>query len=84
MTKKYYDKDGIFRDIAKLRDHRGMITRSCQLEYDRFYKAPTTHNTTNIFVEEARVSPYYTGHREMLLSSFVVLLGIYSWIQVLF
>lgn len=76
-------KDGIVRNFAKIQIERKRIAEECKEHYKRLYKNPLDpHALTNIYVEEARVSPYYVGHREVIKDVVLFIAGAYSWVQI--
>ena len=69
----YEGKDGLARDIGKLRHERKEMKRTNSVHYKRRRKAKLFtpdwfHANTNVWVEERRSHPYYTGHRDMFIA----------------
>lgn len=56
-------KDGIARDVEKLWDE-GVDLADCMRPYwGDWLRAPwNMHHFTDLFVESARISPYFVGH----------------------
>tara|TARA_R110002020_G_scaffold287099_1_gene502566 strand:+ start:15907 stop:16173 length:267 start_codon:yes stop_codon:yes gene_type:complete len=70
--KDYRGLDGLERDYWKCMAERGEMKKSCQVHYRRrrnatFLTPEWFHSNTNVYVEERRLSPYWTGHRDMLV-----------------
>ena len=67
MSDNYEGKDGLERDIAKLKFEQKRIASALKdSAIKRFKQSPTFHNATNVLVESARISAYYVGHVAML------------------
>tara|TARA_R110000744_G_scaffold37863_1_gene86548 strand:- start:381 stop:641 length:261 start_codon:yes stop_codon:yes gene_type:complete len=63
MSDNYEGKDGLARDLAKLKYEEKAIYRALKdSAISRFNENPSFHNFTNLLVEAARISPYYIGH----------------------
>lgn len=67
------DKDGIERNITKLRDEWRKVRDGMGPHWRRFwrsfYREPKdiVHAYTNLFVEARRLSPYLLGHIDCIL-----------------
>jgi hypothetical protein len=62
MTEGYKDKDGLERDIAKLKALSIPWKAAMAPHWKRFKKKPTPHNGTNLCTESGRADPYVNGH----------------------
>ena len=80
MSDNYKGKDGLERDIAKLRSTYRIMKNGPLVKdaWRRLKARPTPHNWTNLRVEQHRVgdnAEYYTGHREALKDAGMVIMG---------
>jgi hypothetical protein len=55
-------KDGLERDIAKLKSLSGPWKTYMAPHIKRFKKRPTPHNFTNLCTESSRADDYINGH----------------------
>lgn len=55
-------KDGLERDIAKLKLLYGPWKRKMAPHWKRWKKSPLPHDTTNLCTESSRADPYVNGH----------------------
>ena len=63
MSKPYEGLNGIERNIAKLGYEYRLLKRDMKEHVVRFAKKPwDVHAYTNLFVESARLQPYFMGH----------------------
>ena len=69
-------KNGLVRDYYKLKIEGAKYIDWMAPEFRRWVRRPTPHNTTNLWVESCRASPYFFGH--VLMMSMVG--GIIAWL----
>jgi hypothetical protein len=87
MTEGYKDKDGLERDIAKLKHLYTPWKAAMAPHWKRFKKKPTPHNFTNLCTESSRADDYVNGHIMAVsfgigaLSS-VIQFGVIVWLVV--
>jgi hypothetical protein len=62
MNKSLEDKDGLERDVAKLKELNGPWKAAMAPHIKRFKKKPTPHNFTNLCTESSRADAYVNGH----------------------
>jgi len=58
----YEDKDGLERDVAKLRHLYGPWKKAMAPHWKRYLKKPLPHEFTNLCTESGRAEPYFNGH----------------------
>jgi len=70
MSEEYEGKDGLARDIAKLRyEYRELYKPVMRQHWKDFKSARISqkfHEMTNLHVESARAAPYFWGHVTMI------------------
>ena len=70
MSDRYVGKDGLERDIAKLKYEWKIYKKEMSVHWDTFKEARTIvqrfHKGTNLFVESCRASAYFFGHVAMI------------------
>lgn len=70
----YRGKDGLARDIAKLRVEYGLMADIMKPHWRRWRRRPwDTHAYVNLWVESRRASPYLTGHVDCCLNTGLIL-----------
>ena len=82
MSDSYEGKDGLERDIAKLKYEWRFNYRPKMLpHWQRFKKARNKfHTGTNLFVESCRASPYFFGHVCMVYFCLNAVAWVANWI----
>jgi len=70
MSDEYAGKNGLSRDIAKIRyEYREVYKPAMRQPWADFKAAPILgkfHEMTNLHVESARAAPYFWGHLTMI------------------
>ena len=73
-------KDGLARDIAKLKAGYGPWRTAMSPHFKRWLKRPLPHETTNLCTESGRADPYFNGHIMVIyLYSSIVAMGLLAW-----
>jgi hypothetical protein len=62
MSKSYEGKNGMARDLAKLKAEFLTWWPDMKPHFTRYLKRPLPHECTNLFVEACRASAYFFGH----------------------
>ena len=62
MNNPYEGKDGLARDIAKLKHRYGPWKGAMLPHWVRWKKRPFPHETTNLCTESGRADAYFNGH----------------------
>ena len=69
MSDRYIGKDGLERDIAKLKYEWKIYKAEMAAHWERFRRDPKFHTATNLTVESCRASAYFFGHVVMIYAT---------------
>ena len=68
MTLPYENKNGLRRDLSKLKYTGAIWFKAMKPHAIRFCKRPLPHEYTNLWVEACRAEPYFFGHGLTIVS----------------
>jgi hypothetical protein len=77
----YENKDGIQRDVAKLKYLLGPWRLKMKPHFKRFFKKPLPHEFTNLCTESSRADAYVNGH--IMAVSYGLLMLVIGGLEVL-
>ena len=83
MSKPYEGKNGIFRDIAKLKYQWQELQKhpEWKIAVARWKKKPwSTHEQTNLWTEASRYYPYLTAHAAIVSLYAVTIFAVSGWL----
>ena len=79
----YQGKDGLRRNIGKLRDERYKVAAALKRTFREDMKTQphrVVHNYVDLWVEAQRASPYYMGHLDAFLYPVLIILAAVGWL----
>ena len=78
MTLPYENKDGLRRDLSKLKYTGAIWFTAMKPHFKRFAKRPLPHEYTNLWVEGCRAEPYFFGHVLTIVSVIALVSALYN------
>ena len=73
-------KDGLARDITKLKFEWELLRQAMAPHWKRWIRRPwDTHAFVNLFVEARRESAYLVGHVDAIAYPVIIVLLIWKW-----
>ena len=74
------NRDGLSRNLHKLRDEIGDTRLILLPHWQRFRNKPDSHGYVNLWVEASRASPYLIGHIDAIAYPLGMILIAWGWI----